>query len=433
MTVLAANLAAKKNRSLLQRKEQKRVSNRGPIALDTTLLFAAVALALIGWVMISSASIDYAGHRFGDPLFHSKRHLIYMLVAAAVAIAGYHVPVAIWNKSGPYLLFLSFLILVLILIPGLGHTANNATRWLSLGPLTLQGSEVAKLGVIVYLGNYLVRQNELVRSHWSGFLNPMAVMAMLVVLILLEPDFGAVVVLLAAALGMLFLGGVRLWQFLLLLAVSGGSVWLMVSSSVERMKRLSSYLNPWADQFGEGYQLTQSLIAFGRGDWFGLGLGNSIQKLFYLPEAHTDFVFAILAEELGLVGCLLFLALYSLLVVRILLIARRAETRGEAFGAYVAYGIAIIFSVQLFINVGVNIGLLPTKGLTLPFISYGGSSLLVSSLAIALVLRIDREMTAVAVDEKHKRYGAVAKAAVSNAGKKIRQAPLRNSRSKVAS
>ena len=220
----------------------------------------------------------------------------------------------------------------------------------------------------------------------------MIIMMGLVVLLLLEPDFGAVVVLLGAALGMLFLGGVRLWQFILLMAASGAAVVAMVTSSEYRMQRLSAYLDPWADQFGEGYQLTQSLIAFGRGEWFGLGLGNSIQKLFYLPEAHTDFIFAIMAEELGFIGCLLALLIYATLITRMLVIARKAENMGKAFGAYVAYGIAIVFSAQLIINVGVNIGLLPTKGLTLPFLSYGGSSLLVSCVLIALVLRINQEL-----------------------------------------
>ena len=190
--------------------------------------------------------------------------------------------------------------MTLIIIPGVGLTANNATRWLKIGPLTLQGSEVAKLGVIVYLGSYLVRQNDLVRSKWSGFLNPMAIMMAMVVLLIKEPDFGAVVVLMSAALGMLFLGGVRLWQFIITLVGVGGLCVLLVMSSQYRMQRLYSYLDPWSDQFGDGYQLTQALIAFGRGEWFGLGLGDSIQKLFYLPEAHTDFIFAIIAEELGL-------------------------------------------------------------------------------------------------------------------------------------
>ncbi len=374
--------------------------------IDFVLLGASLALLALGLVMICSASLDYSSERYSDPLFHTRRHGAYLLIALSAALVAFKIPVSLWERSGPYLLLISFIILIAIVTPGLGRTANNATRWLALGPFTLQGSEVAKLGVIVYLGNYLVRQHDLVRSHWSGFINPMIIMLGLVVLLLLEPDFGAVVVLLGAALGMLFLGGVRLWQFLLLMAASGAAIVAMVTSSEYRMERLSAYLDPWADQFGDGYQLTQSLIAFGRGEWFGIGLGNSIQKLFYLPEAHTDFIFAIMAEELGFIGCLIALLIYAVLIIRILVVARKAEAMGKAFGAYVAYGVSLVFSAQLIINVGVNIGLLPTKGLTLPFLSYGGSSLLISCVLIALILRINYELFLARADIKVKKYGA---------------------------
>ena len=374
-------------------------------SIDFVLLGSVCALLSLGLVMICSASMDYASSRYGDALFHTRRHLVYMMVACIASVAAFKVPLSLWEKSGPYLLVASFAILILILIPGFGRTANGATRWLSLGPFTLQGSEVAKLGVIVYLGNYLVRQHDLVRSHWLGFLNPLLIMTGLVVLLLLEPDFGAVVVLSGAALGMLFLGGVRIWQFLfssIAVAIVG---FFVVISSPYRMQRLYAYLDPWADQFGEGYQLTQSLIAFGRGDWFGLGLGNSIQKLFYLPEAHTDFIFAIMGEELGFIGCLAALLIYVVFIGRVLMIARKAESMGRAFGAYVAYGVALVFSAQLIINVGVNIGLLPTKGLTLPFLSYGGSSLLISCVLVALIMRIHRELMFEEADTSVKKYG----------------------------
>jgi cell division protein FtsW len=327
------------------------------------------------------------------------------VIACVASVIAFKIPLSLWEKSGPYLLMASFVILVLILIPGFGRTANGATRWLALGPFTLQGSEVAKLGVIVYLGNYLVRQHELVRSHWLGFLNPLIIMSFFVWLLILEPDFGAVVVLSTAALGMLFLGGVRVWQFGLSAIALAIFAFFVVSSSDYRMQRLYVYLDPWADQFGDGYQLTQSLIAFGRGDWFGLGLGNSIQKLFYLPEAHTDFIFAIMAEELGFIGCLIALFIYVVFIGRVLVIARKAESMGRAFGAYVAYGVALVFSAQLIINVSVNIGLLPTKGLTLPFLSYGGSSLLISCVFVALIMRIHRELMFEAADASVKKYG----------------------------
>lgn len=396
--------------SRIEKGRTSKVSSLAPTKriadLDYILLSCTCALMALGLVMICSASVDYANERYGDAFFHTRRHMVYMLVASVAAWVAFKIPVALWERSGPYLLVASFIILILIITPGLGHTANNATRWLAVGPFTLQGSEVAKIGVIVYLGSYLVRQHDLVRSHWSGFLNPMMIMAALVVLLLLEPDFGAVVVLLGAALGMLFLGGVRLWQFVILLAGSAAAAVGMILSSTERQARLSAYLDPWADQFGDGYQLTQALIAFGRGEWFGLGLGNSVQKLFYLPEAHTDFIFAIMAEELGFIGCLMALLVYALLIARILVTARRAEAMSKAFGAYVAYGIALVFSAQLIINVGVNIGLLPTKGLTLPFLSYGGSSLLVSCAMIGLVLRIHRELVLEHADNAIKKYGS---------------------------
>ena len=372
---------------------------------DFILLLSTFTLLAIGLVMISSASMDYASQRYDDPFYHTRRHVIYLIIALIAGLIASKVSVELWQRSDKYLLLLSFIILTLIIITGVGVTANNATRWLAIGPLTLQGSEVAKLGVIVYLGSYLVRQNDLVRSKWSGFLNPMAIMMAMVVLLIREPDFGAVVVLMSAALGMLFLGGVRLWQFIITLVGVGGLCAVLVMSSKYRMERLYSYLDPWSDQFGDGYQLTQALIAFGRGEWFGLGLGGSIQKLFYLPEAHTDFIFAILAEELGFIGCLLVLCIYVVLIGRILFIARKAESMSQSFSAYVAYGVSIIFSAQLFINVGVNIGLLPTKGLTLPFLSYGGSSLLVSCVLIGLVLRIHQELTTEQGSLRVKKYG----------------------------
>jgi len=372
---------------------------------DFILLLSTFTLLAIGLVMISSASMDYASQRYDDPFYHTRRHAIYLIIALIAGFIASKVSVELWQRSDKYLLLLSFIILTLIIIPGVGLTANNATRWLKIGPLTLQGSEVAKLGVIVYLGSYLVRQNDLVRSKWSGFLNPMAIMMAMVVLLIKEPDFGAVVVLISAALGMLFLGGVRLWQFIITLVGIGGLCVVLIMSSHYRMQRLYSYLDPWSDQFGDGYQLTQALIAFGRGEWFGLGLGDSIQKLFYLPEAHTDFIFAIIAEELGFIGCLLVLSIYVVLIGRILFIARKAESMSQSFSAYVAYGVSIVFSAQIFINVGVNIGLLPTKGLTLPFLSYGGSSLLVSCVLIGLVLRIHQELTAEQGSLRVKKFG----------------------------
>jgi len=280
-------------------------------------------------------------------------------------------------------------LLVLVLIPGIGREVNGSRRWLPLGYMNLQSSEVAKFCVLIYFAGYLVRRQDEVRNQWKGFIKPIVVLSMMIVLLLREPDFGAVVVIVTACLGMIFLGGVKLTQFLVLIVVSSAAVVVMAISSPYRMQRLICFINPWEEPFDCGYQLTQSLIAFGRGEWIGTGLGNSVQKLFYLPEAHTDFVFAILAEELGLVGGLVVIALFVLLVGRIMLIGRRSEVAGQHFSAYVAYGVGIIISTQVFINIGVNAGLLPTKGLTLPFISYGGTSLMLSFWLVVLLLRID--------------------------------------------
>jgi cell division protein FtsW len=284
---------------------------------------------------------------------------------------------------------------MLVLIPGVGREVNGSRRWLSLGVLTLQSSEIAKLCVIIYLAGYLVRRQQEVREQWSGFIKPMVVLFAVTLLLLLEPDFGATVVTVGTAFAMIFLAGVRLGHFLLVILGSMLALVLLVYIEPYRMQRLITFMDPWADQFNTGYQLTQSLIAFGRGEWFGVGLGNSVQKLFYLPEAHTDFVFAIFAEEFGLLGALTVIGLFSTLIARILQIGRRAEHKQQLFSAYVAFGVALMISAQVFINIGVNIGLLPTKGLTLPFLSYGGSSLIVCCMALGIVFRINREQAVI--------------------------------------
>ena len=248
--------------------------------------------------------------------------------------------------------------------------------------------------IILYLAGYLVRRQDEVREEWKGFIKPMVVLFAVTILLMLEPDFGATVVTLCTAFGMIFLAGVRLWQFALVIMAALAALVVLVVSEPYRLKRLTAYTDPWADQFDTGYQLTQSLIAFGRGEWFGVGLGNSIQKMFYLPESHTDFVFAIFAEEFGFIGAMCLIGLFCLLIARVLLIARRAERQHQMFSAFVAYGIALMISGQVFINIGVNIALLPTKGLTLPFLSYGGSSLIVCCALLAMVFRIDQELGA---------------------------------------
>ena len=361
-------------------------------SLDPVLAVAGLSLILIGLVAISSASIEYSDWHFDNPWHHTQRHIIYITLAAIAAAITYRVPPSFWEQTGGAWLLVALALLVLVLVPGVGKDVNGSQRWLPLGPFTLQPSELGKLALVIYLAGYLVRQEDEVRTQWSGFLKPMGVVGVMALLLMVEPDFGATVICAGTAFGMLFLAGARLGHFLLVLSGALLALLALVFSAPYRVQRLTAYTDPWADPFGSGFQLIQSLIAFGRGEWVGVGLGNSVQKLFYLPEAHTDFVFSIWAEETGLLGALLVMALFTLLIGRILWIAQKAATSGQLFGAYVCYGAALIFSGQAFVNMGVSSGLLPTKGLTLPFISYGGTSLIMSCCLLALVLRIESEL-----------------------------------------
>lgn len=359
---------------------------------DPALLGLSVSLILVGLVAISSASIEYAEINYNSTGFHTLRHLIYMAVAGVAAVVVYRIPLEFWEETGWVWLFVALALLILVLIPGIGLEVNGSQRWLPLGPFTLQPSEFAKLAMIVYLAGYMVRREHEVRNEWQGFLKPMAVLFAATLLLMVEPDFGATVIVAGSAFGMLFLAGVRLGHFLLVLAGALGALLVLVVSEPYRVKRLTAYTDPWADPYDTGFQLTQSLIAFGRGEWFGVGLGNSVQKLFYLPEAHTDFVFSIWAEETGFVGALAVILLYAALIGRILWTGRAAQLAAYPFGAYLCYGVALVFSGQAFVNMGVSSGLLPTKGLTLPFISYGGTSLIVSCVMLALVLRVGQQV-----------------------------------------
>ena len=360
--------------------------------IDRYLLVAVLALASVGLLMIMSASISFADHEYGDAFFFTRRHLMYLLIALGAALVVLKISMNWWYKHAGLLVLAGAVALMLVLIPGVGHSVNGSRRWFKLGMFTVQVSELAKVCMIFFVAAYLQRHQLRLQDSWHSFAIPLAVLGVFALLLMLEPDFGSTVVISATVLAMLFLAGVRLWQFLGLMALGVGGVAMLVLTSEYRFRRLVTFLDPWAKQFGDGYQLTQSLIAFGRGEWFGVGLGNSVQKLFYLPEAHTDFVFAILAEEFGLVGVLLVMALFALMIARILMIARKAVKRQDWFSAYVVFGIGILLAGQVFINIGVTSGLLPTKGLTLPFISYGGSSLLVCSVMVALVMRVGIEI-----------------------------------------
>ena len=359
--------------------------------LDMPLLVGGLALLGLGLVMVSSASMEVAAGQLGNPLYYMNRQLVYMLIGIIAMLVTLAVPVGLWEQFRFPLLFLGFALLIAVLIPGIGREVNGSWRWIALGPINLQPSELAKLFAVVFLAGYLVHRRDEVKEQWFGFIKPFMVLGPMAWLLIIEPDFGATVVLMGAATGMLFLGGVGLFRFTLLFGSLGGLAALLVLFEPYRLQRLTSFLNPWNDPYGTGYQLTQALIAFGRGEWLGTGLGNSIQKQFYLPEAHTDFVFAVLAEELGLIGALAAFALLIFVAVRALYVGLWAEKAGRYFSAYLAYGLAIMWCGQVLINVGVNIGLLPTKGLTLPFLSYGGSSLVVCCISLGLLLRIDWE------------------------------------------
>ncbi len=360
-------------------------------APDMTLVLLALALLLVGLVAISSASIEYAEWHFQNPWYHSERHLVYLLAGIMAAAASYRVQMEFWQSTGWWWLFGALALLIVVLIPGIGREVNGSQRWLPLGPFTLQPSEFAKLAVVIYLAGYMVRREHEMRHQWQGFLKPMVVLFATTLLLLIEPDFGATVIVAATAFGMLFLAGVKVGHFMVVLLGALGALLVLVISEPYRVKRLTAYTDPWADPYDTGFQLTQSLIAFGRGEWLGVGLGNSVQKLFYLPEAHTDFVFSIWAEETGFIGAVAVIGLFATMIGRILWAGRRALLAGNAFGAYICYGVALVFSGQAFVNMGVSSGLLPTKGLTLPFVSYGGTSLIVCCAMLGLVLRVESD------------------------------------------
>lgn len=362
-----------------------------PMPYDRWLILCVISLAGLGLVMVASASIETSNYQLHEPFYYFYRQLIFLIIGILLGSVVVQFDIAIWEKIGGALLITTMLMLALVLLPGIGHSANGSARWIGVGPFRVQVSELAKFAVVVYLAGYLVRRHEEVETQLSGFLKPMGLLTVLAVLLLKEPDFGATVVIMATALGMMFLAGMQLRHFVLLLGLVLSALGVLAISEPYRLKRLTSFMNPWAHPYDSGYQLTQSLIAFGRGGINGVGLGKSIQKLFYLPEAHTDFLFAVIAEELGLIGMLAVVGLFTFLVIRIFYIGRQAQQLGKHYAGYVAYGFALWIAIQFTVSIGVNTGILPTKGLTLPLVSYGGSSLLVICIVIAFILRIDYE------------------------------------------
>lgn len=359
-------------------------------SVDWVLLGLLFTLAAIGLVMVFSASIAQAERILDDATYYGRMQAIYIVIGFVAAAIVWRVPLDTLEKYGPWLLFVGFVLLALVLLPFIGKSVNGSRRWIQLG-LSFQPSEYFKLAIIVYLAGYFVRKGSQIQTDVSVFLVPLAISALAALLLLLEPDFGATVVIGATAVIMMFVAGCRLWHFILTMAVIVPLGIIAILSSPYRKSRLLSFVNPWDDPFATDFQLTQSLIAVGRGSWDGVGLGNSVQKMAYLPEAHTDFVFAVFAEEMGFIGVALLVLLFALIIGRCFKIARDADRAGLVFGSHLATGIGFWLGLQAFINIGANMGVLPTKGITLPLFSYGGSSVLAVSVACAIVMRVSRE------------------------------------------
>jgi cell division protein FtsW len=371
------------------------VKQHAPAAeYDRALVWVATVLLGLGLVMVYSASIAIAEGSRGtghQSMYYLLRHGVYVALSVAMALIVFQIPMRVWQRSAPYLFMLGLVLLALVLVPGIGREVNGSRRWLPLYFVNLQPSELMKLAVLVYAADYTVRKAAFMDSFRKGFLPMLMVMLLTGGLLLREPDLGAFAVIAAIAMGILFLGGMswRLFAGLMVMLVIGFVT--LILASPYRLQRVLGFMDPWADPYGKGYQLSHALIAFGRGEWFGVGLGGSVEKLFYLPEAHTDFLLAVIAEELGFVGVLAIILLFAWFVMRAFAIGRRAVMLERHFPALVAQGVGLWIGVQVIINMGVNMGVLPTKGLTLPLLSFGGSAVVVTCCAIAVLLRIDWE------------------------------------------
>ena len=356
--------------------------------LDTILLMTSLALLLFGYVMVTSASLHLGDKLAGDSYYFPRHQLIHIALGLMAGVMAGSVKLETWRDISLQLFFAGLILLILVLIPGIGKVVNGSSRWINLLGLRIQVSEVFKLIAVVYMASFIDRHISVVRSSYLGMLRPFLLLGVAAFLLLKEPDFGAMAVILSVALGMLFLAGASLWQFGALIAVFVGAGIALIMTAQYRLRRVLSFIDPWDDPLNSDFQLTQALIAFGRGEWNGVGLGSSIQKMFYLPEAHTDFLFSVIGEELGLVGTTSVILLFMVLVWRAFGIGQLAETSGTRFSAFLAYGIGVWFGLQAFINMGVNMGMLPTKGLTLPLMSYGGGSIMVMCAALALLFRV---------------------------------------------
>lgn len=366
----------------------------GGSSYDQALLWVSLILLGIGLVMVYSASVVLAeaDKAIGyQQTYYLTRHAIYLIISLSLAFVTFHIPTQAWQRVAPYLFLVGLFLLVLVLIPGIGLKAGGSRRWISLVVVTLQPSELMKLFATIYVADYTVRKAAHMDSFKRGFMPMLIVMLVVGGLLLREPDFGAFAVITTIAISILWLGGINVRIFIgLLIMLVIGFIFLILTSPY-RLERIIGFMDPWADPFGKGYQLSHALIAFGRGEWFGVGLGASVEKLLYLPEAHTDFLLAVIAEELGFAGVLTIVGLFAWLVVRAFMIGKEAIGNERYFSALLAQGIGIWLGVQSIINMGVNMGLLPTKGLTLPLLSFGGSGILANCIALSVLLRIDWE------------------------------------------
>ncbi len=386
-------------------KKQPSVNLESSIAsvIDTHMFYALLILLGLGFIMMTSTTVElgYKGHE--DAFYYMKKQLLFMLLGACCVLALTRIRLVYWEQLGPLLLVVTIALLVLVLVPGIGRSVNGSSRWLALGPIGLQVSEFAKVAMIIYLSGYIVRHGANVHKDFKAFINPMVLVAIIAILLMMEPDFGSTVVLTVLVFIMLYLGGVRLAPFILSTACSIAVMYLLAKSDPERWSRVTTFWRPFDDPLGDGFQLSQALIAIGSGGLFGEGLGNSIQKLFYLPEAHNDFIFAVLAEELGLLGISMLLAAYLIFIWRCFSLAQNAQKQNMTFAQHLAYGFGVWFALQATISVGVNMGLLPTKGLSLPFLSVGGSNLLASCIALGLLMRVYIEVNQQGARRVHKR------------------------------
>jgi cell division protein FtsW len=365
----------------------------GGFHIDWALFFVSFALLGMGYILVVSASLHLGMKLSGNSMFYPLRQLIHIVIGLIVGLGVVMTPLKVWERNGARLFLAGLFMLILVLIPGIGIRVNGSSRWISLLGVRIQASEVMKLVSIVYIAGYVDRHRKTVHEAAFSLIKPLSVFAIACGLLLLEPDFGSSVVIITIAMGVMYLAGARLGQFVILVSVVLGLAYVLILSSPYRMARVTSFVNPWADAQDTGFQLVQALIAFGRGEVTGVGLGSGVQKIFYLPEAHTDFLFSVLAEELGLVGVLSVILLFGGFIFRAFAIGAKAEEVDLRFAAFVAYGLGIWFGFQAFINMGVNMGMLPTKGLTLPLMSYGGGSMIVMCAAVALLFRVHTEVT----------------------------------------